>query len=203
MTTKEIFVETRNDVLQAMESNPSMNWYIIQAAANSEEAAKRNILEQLTLRGKDSKVGMVLIPAIKAKESKIGGPSKIVKKKLFTGYIFILAEMDDEMANLIRNSSKVSKFVKQDPKTLRPVTISKKEIEQVISSLKEENDTTIQHKKEYELGTKMRVTAGPFKDFSGVVSGVNYEKSMIKLEINVFNRKSEVEINIADLEQEI
>lgn len=200
--TKEIIVETKRDILEVISNHPDMKWYIVQTAANSEEAAKRNITEQIKLRQKENQIGTILIPAIKAIENKTGGGKKIVKKKLYTGYLFVLANMDIEIANLIRNASKVSRFVLQDPATLMPVVVPKREIDKVISSLKDDTDI-ISHKKEYAIGSSMRVTSGPFKDFSGSILSVNYDKSTIKLSINVFNRESEVEIAIEDLEREL
>lgn len=199
---KEIFVETKKDILEIVSNHPDMKWYIVQTAANSEEAAKRNIMEQIKLRQKENQIGTILIPAVKAIENKASGGKKIVKKKLYTGYLFVFATMDSEIANLIRNASKVSRFVLQDPATLMPVVVPKREIDQVISSLKDDTDS-ISHKKEYGVGTGMRVKTGPFKDFSGTILSVNYDKSTIKLSINVFNRESEVDIAMDDLEKEL
>ena len=73
---KEIIVDTKKDVQFAIEQHPDMRWYIVQTAAKSEDAAKRNILEQARVRSVIDKFGMILVPERKIVEIKDGAKKK-------------------------------------------------------------------------------------------------------------------------------
>ncbi len=47
----------------------------------------------------------------------------------------------------------------------------------------------------FEPGEVVRVTDGPFNDFSGVVENVNYEKSKVRVAVQILGRSTPVELD--------
>ena len=55
----------------------------------------------------------------------------------------------------------------------------------------------------YEKGEVVRVVDGPFKDFSGSIEEVNYEKSKVKVSVSIFGRATAVELDFNQVDKEI
>ena len=49
----------------------------------------------------------------------------------------------------------------------------------------------------------MRVIDGPFKDFSGSVEDINYEKSKLRVSVVIFGRATPVELEFGQVEKEV
>lgn len=191
---------TRNEVETAIERHPDKKWYVLQAAANSEEAAKRNIKVQLEVADLEDKVGLILIPANQVIEMK-KGQKKISNKKLYAGYIYVLAEMNERVWRAIRNANKVSRFVNEKDGAL-PSPISPKEVKSMLLSLDTEDSAPVQ-KVMFKEEQPLRVVTGPFADFIGVVEKVDYDKNRLKLKLNILGRDTSVELSFNDVSSEV
>ena len=54
----------------------------------------------------------------------------------------------------------------------------------------------------FRVGDSVKVIDGPFADFSGIVQEVNSGKMKLKVMINIFGRKTPVELDFAQVEIE-
>jgi transcription termination/antitermination protein NusG len=55
----------------------------------------------------------------------------------------------------------------------------------------------------FEKGESVRVVDGPFKDFSGTVEEINYEKSKLRVAVVIFGRATPVELDFSQIEKEV
>ena len=53
----------------------------------------------------------------------------------------------------------------------------------------------------FEPGEVVRVTDGPFNDFNGVVEHVNYEKSKVRVAVQILGRSTPVELDFGQVEK--
>ena len=119
------------------------------------------------------------------------------KKKYFPGYELIKSEMDNSIYHMIKNIKRVSGFL--GTKGI-PVPVSDKEIEKILGQIK---DGVAQPKSgiEYSVGEKVQVVDGPFASFSGMVEGIDEEKSRLKVSVSIFGRPTPVELEYNQVEK--
>ncbi len=82
----------------------------------------------------------------------------------------------------------------------RPAPISQKEADQILNRVKEGVDKP-RPKVLFEPGEVVRVTDGPFNDFSGVVEQVHYEKSRLQVAVQILGRSTPVELDFSQVEK--
>lgn len=189
--------ETKEDIERIILNHPEKKWYIIQTAANCENAAKKNIFTQLEVKGRKDSVGHILIPEHRVIELK-NGEKKISDKKLYPGYVFILANIDEEVWHCINSANKVSRFVNERTGCL-PQPIPKKEVISIINSL-DSVDTKPKQKVMYNENDTVRINGGPFEGFNGVIKAVNYNKNMLNVIVSIFGRDTPIDLKFNEVD---
>jgi transcriptional antiterminator NusG len=105
-------------------------------------------------------------------------------------------EMDDETWHVVNDIPRVLRFI--GGSGVRPAPITDAEAEQILQRVQEGVESP-RPKVLFEPGEVIRVTDGPFNDFTGVVEEVNYEKSKIRVEVVIFGRSTPVELEFSQV----
>ncbi len=53
----------------------------------------------------------------------------------------------------------------------------------------------------FERNEQVRITEGPFANFTGVVEDVNADRSTLKISVTIFGRSTPVELDFAQVEK--
>jgi len=169
----------------------NQQWYILQVYSNSELAVKVNIENIQKTEGSFLNIDEVYVPIKEVISISPKGKKSVLQKALFPGYVYILVTDYKEkiMANLNR-ISKISKILGK---------ISLEEVETLKSKVENEKNE-VNYKVSFEEGQQIRIKAGSFSDFTGVVDEFIPEKSLIKVNVEIFGRLQEVELDIQDVE---
>jgi transcriptional antiterminator NusG len=175
----------------------ALQWYVVHAYSNYEHKVKTSLEERIKRYGLQDKFGEVLVPTEEVVEMREGQRRKS-ERKFFPGYVLVQMEMDDETWHLVKEVPKVLGFI--GGSSDRPAPITEKEANAILNRVQEGVDKP-RPKVLFEPGEVVRVTAGPFNDFNGVVEQVNYDKNKVRVAVQILGRSTPVELDFGQVEK--
>jgi len=175
----------------------ALQWYVVHAYSNFEHKVKQSLIERVRRAGLQGKFGEVLVPTEEVVEMREGQRRKS-ERKFFPGYVLVQMEMDDETWHLVKEVPKVLGFI--GGSSDKPAPITDKEAQAILHRVQEGVDKP-RPKVLFEPGGVVRVTEGPFNDFSGLVENVNYEKSKVRVAVQILGRSTPVELDFSQVEK--
>ena len=170
-------------------------WYAIQTYAGSERAVKRAIEQMAIDYGLEDKIEQVVVPTEEVIEVK-NGEKKISERSLYSGYVFANIDLDTALWHRIQSLPRVSRFIGEQ-KTPTPLT--QKDIEVILEKM--EHKGPPRPKVDFEQGEMVRITEGPFANFTGMVEEYDMDHGKLKLNVSIFGRNTPVEILYSQVEK--
>ncbi|HQO15894.1 MAG TPA: transcription termination/antitermination protein NusG [Methylotenera sp.] len=177
----------------------SLKWYAVQAFSGFEKSVQKALEERVVRSGLQNQFGQILVPIEEVIEMK-AGQKKISERKLYPGYVLVQMEMNDESWHLVKSTPRVTAFIGGSAQ--RPTPIKDKEVDIILQRIDDSKSNPTQ-KLTFEKGESVRIVDGPFKDFSGNVEDVNYEKSKLHVSVVIFGRSTPVELDFTQIEKEV
>jgi transcriptional antiterminator NusG len=174
-----------------------LQWFVVHAYSNYEHKVKSSLIDRVRRAGLENKFGEILVPTEEVVEMREGQRRKS-ERKFFPGYVLVQMEMDDETWHLVKEVPKVLGFI--GGSSDRPAPITEREAQAILNRVQEGVDKP-RPKILFEPGEVVRVTDGPFNDFSGVVEQVNYEKSKVRVAVQILGRSTPVELDFSQVEK--
>ena len=176
----------------------SKAWYVVHAYSGYEKHVMRSLQEQIALKGREDKLGDILVPTEEVVEMRDGKKRKS-ERKFYPGYVLVQMDMDDESWHLVKSTPRVMGFIGGTAE--RPVPISDREAQAILQKI-ETGAETPRPKTLFEAGEVVRVIDGPFADFNGVVEEVDYDKSRVKVAVLIFGRSTPVDLEFSQVEKD-
>ncbi len=174
------------------------NWYVLRAISGKEAKVKEYIETDVKLRGLTHLVSQVLIPTEKVVQVRNG--KRVVKEKNYLpGYVLVEAELVGDIAFLLRNTPNVLGFLGGMDK---PTPIRQSEINRILGTVDELQETTEESALEFTLGETVKVNYGPFSGFNGTIEEINTEKKKLKVMVKIFGRSTPVELGYMQVDKE-
>jgi transcriptional antiterminator NusG len=186
------------------------DWYVVHTYAGYEQRVKDNLISRVEALDAHDRVFEVVIPTEEVTEFK-KGKKTTSQKKFLPGYVLVRMEMDDDTWAIVRHTPAVTGFVgstgsRPVPLSLREVAETLKIPEKVVEEVPGEEAPAEPEKPEIaidlEVGETIRVTTGPFADFTGTISEINIDQAKLKVLVSVFGRETPLELpfdNVAKL----
>jgi len=171
-------------------------WYIVHTYSGQEAKAKQALLERAATLGCEDKFDEILIPEESVVEM-VGGSKRTSKRKFFPGYILVHMDLDDETWHVVKGTPKITGFVGN---ATDPPPISEDEVQRMTQRMKEgeEKPKPLIH---FDEGEAVRVTTGPFANFSGYVDEVMEDKEKLRVMVQVFGRATPVVLDYSSVEK--
>lgn len=168
------------------------NWYVIHTYSGYENKVKTNLEKRVESMNMEDKIFRVLVPMEDEIEIK-SGKKKIVKRKVFPGYVLVEMDLTDDSWYVVRNTPGVTGFVGSGSK---PIPLMEHEVAAILRQMGLEK---VRAKIDVNIGQSVRVITGPFKDFIGVVTEILEEKQKIKVSVSMFGRETPVELEFGQV----
>jgi transcription termination/antitermination protein NusG len=186
------------------------DWYVVHTYSGYEQRVRDNLTNRVEALEADDRVFEVVIPTEEVTEYK-KGKKTVSQKKFLPGYVLVRMEMDDETWGIVRHTPNVTGFVgssgsKPVPLPLREVAATLKIPDKVVEEPEAEEVAAEPERPhmeiDLEVGETIRVTSGPFADFTGTISEINLDQAKLKVLVSVFGRETPLELpfdNVAKL----
>ena len=175
----------------------ALKWYVVHAYSNFEKKVKSSLEERIKLNGLEDKFGEILVPTEEVVEMR-EGQKRRSERKFFPGYVLVQMDLDEETWHLVKEVPKVLGFIGGSPDDPAPITDA--EANQILNRVEEGVDKP-RPKVLFEPGEVVRVIDGPFNDFNGVVENVNYDKSKLRVAVQILGRPTPVELDFGQVEK--
>jgi len=173
----------------------SNKWYVVQTLSGQERKVKTSLENRIQVEELGDVISEVVLPTESVSEVR-GGKKKITTRLYYPGYLLIHMEVNDETWHFVRGTSGVLKFLGDKDPTPMP----DEEVEEILASLLEKKEK-IKPKVLFEVGETVKVTEGPFVNFSGVIDEVSPEKGKLKVMVSIFGRSTPVELEYWQVER--
>ncbi|HHW54926.1 MAG: transcription termination/antitermination protein NusG [bacterium] len=170
------------------------NWYVVHTYSGYENKVKANLEKRVESMGMQDKIFRVLVPMEEEFEIK-DGKKKIVKKKVFPGYILVEMIMGDDSWYVVRNTPGVTGFVGPGSK---PIPLEPEEIGNIMKRMGMDQPRP---KVSFAVGQSVRIISGPFDNFVGVVEEIMPDKGKARVLVSMFGRETPLELGFEQLEE--
>jgi len=175
----------------------TLRWYVVHAYSNFEHRVAEALKDRIKRDGLEARFGEILVPTEEVVEMR-DGQKRRSERKFYPGYVLVQMEMDEQTWHLVRDVPKVLGFI--GGTSDKPAPISEKEALRILQRVEEGVDKP-RPKVLFEPGQVVRVVAGPFNDFNGVVESVNYEKNRLQVAVQILGRSTPVELDFSQVEK--
>jgi len=186
------------------------HWYVIHTYSGYENKVSQNLEAKVQSLGMDDKIFHIMIPMENEVVADEHGNKRVVTRKVFPGYVLVEMIIDDRTWYIVRNTPGVTGFVGPDNK--QPVPLSDEEVRRILAasingqSFQEEEEETVPAPKpkpqiNLQLQQRVRLKAGPFANFEGVVSAIDRERGKLKVLVDMFGRETPVDIDYTQVEE--
>ncbi len=181
-------------------------WFVIQVQTGFENKVYTRLLEK-------KKVGILrdVLIDVRVPEEEIivekRNKKVVQKQKVYPGYV--LAELDlpeDEMAWKsvyadIRNISGVGMFLTAGGGNRKPAPLTFEEVHDIFEKTGDiaNKGYEVGANSIWEIGEKIRIKDGAFKDFDGVVSEIHGDKGVLIVTVEMFGRMTPVELEYTQI----
>lgn len=173
------------------------NWYVVHTYSGYENKVKANLEKRVETMGMQDKIFRVIVPEEEETDVK-NGKRKVVKKKVFPGYVLVELVMTDDSWYVVRNTPGVTGFVGSTGSGSKPTPLLPEEVQALLKRMGiEEQRIDI----DVEIGETVQVKEGPFQNFTGTIEDFDKVKGKVKVLVNMFGRETPVELDFSQIEK--
>lgn len=190
--------DVQSDDSLAPEDMPR-DWFILKIQVNREDSIRDALVRRIKIEGLEGYFGDIIVPTEDVAEYNKSGKRRIVKRKLYPGYLLVNMAITDDTWFLVRETPGVGDFTGSAGK---PTPMDPHEVERILrlGANEEEGSAQIKTAIPFRSGDRVRVKEGNFQNFEGDVESIDEANGRITVVITIFNRSTPVELEHWQLE---
>ena len=176
------------------------DWYILKVQVNREESIRDALLRRVKLEGLERYFTEIVVPTEDVAEFTKTGKRRIVKKKLYPGYIMVNMAINDDTWFIVRETPGIGDFTGSAG---RPSPMNPADVERILrlGVADSEGDQQVKTAIPFKSGDRVRVKEGYFQNFEGDVDVVDEANGRVTVMINIFGRSTPVELEHWQIEK--
>jgi transcriptional antiterminator NusG len=167
-----------------------MEWYILKVQSNREDSIKDSLKRNVERAGLEKYFAEIIVPIETVTEFK-GGKRKVIKRKLYPGYLVVRMEINDDTWYLVRETAGIGDFTGSIG---RPSPMAPQDIAKILSKTEEKPEEAPRLNIRVKKGDRVKINEGTFENFEGEVDTINEASGRVSVIINIFGRPTPVEL---------
>ncbi|MBR6222159.1 MAG: transcription termination/antitermination factor NusG [Lachnospiraceae bacterium] len=172
------------------DADSEAKWYVVHTYSGYENKVKADIEKTIENRHLQNQILEVAVPLQEVVEVK-NGSRKTSTKKMFPGYVLLHMIMNDGTWYVVRNTRGVTGFVGPGSK---PVPLTEEEMKSLGFKAPEVEI-------DLDAGDMIKVVSGAWEGTEGSVKSINKKKQTVTIDVDIFGRATEVEIDFIDIQK--
>ncbi len=171
-------------------------WFIIHSYSGFERKVAESLRSRVQAFGLDEQIGRIEIPMETVAERRAGKTVQ-TQRLFYPGYVLVEMEMSDDLWHLVKATPRVTGFVGTGQ---TPTPLSPEEVDQILNRAAISAEKP-QPKLSFEKNETVRITEGPFSNFTGVVDEINADRNTVRVLVTIFGRATPVELEFLHVEK--
>ena len=178
-------------------------WFVLHALTGQENKVQQSITARVKLKEMGEYVGQCLVPTEKVQETK-NGKKRTITKKVFPGYVLVELALYDDTKPVDAHGRKqiiedTWQFLRETPGVIgfiggeRPMPLRQDEVDAIVNPSAVSREV-VRPKINFNVNDTVKINDGPFLGLTGQVSMVDPDKGKLKVEVSIFNRKVQVDV---------
>lgn len=172
-------------------------WYILKVQSNREDSIADALQRRIAIEGLGDYFDEIIVPTEKVSEFK-AGKKRIVKRKIYPGYIVVHMELNDDTWFLVRETPGIGDFTGSGGK---PTPMLPHEVNKIVTKQDDTAPEQIKNVIPFNQGDRVRIKEGTFENFEGDVDNIDQANGRVTIMINIFGRSTPVELEYYQAEK--
>ena len=168
-------------------------WYVIQVISWTEQNVKSSLYQRRESFGLEDYILDVFVPTHDVVSVRAWGTKVKQKKNIIPGYILVEMVVTNESWYIVRNTPNVTWFLWA---WNVPVPVSWNELEQLKWKVENKKETFAS---KFKLWDRAQVTKWPFEWNEWLITDINDEKGLVKVNINLLGRDTPIELDFSQI----
>ena len=147
-----------------------LDWYILKVQSNREDSIREGLLRRVQMAGLEKYFAEVIVPIEMVTEFK-GGKKRVIKRKLYPGYLVVQMEINDDTWFLVRETPGIGDFTGSAGQVRR--RWHQQEVSRIVVQAGRETRRSPQAKDRVKKGDRVKINEGTFENFEGEVDTID------------------------------